>query len=54
MTLVQTLKKNRVFDFSEKTRRELIFIATDPVERMGNRVDAVNELKKRRKLKNNG
>lgn len=52
MTTLTLAKEERVFDFTQATKRQLYTIATDPDVRMGNRYDAVRELQRRRKSNN--
>lgn len=47
MTVIKVVPTQKVFDFSQATKRQLYNIATDPLNRMGDRYAAVRELQKR-------
>lgn len=49
MAILEAVKKERVFDYTQATKSQLYNIATDPQVPMGNRYDAVRELQRRRK-----
>ena len=52
MAILNAVKKQRVFDYTQATKRQLYNIATDPQVPMGNRYDAVRELQRRRNTEN--